>query len=174
MPQASSVEASLDAALAEALFKQPEFAKWLLGRTRFRDEVAECVFCRSDNSWSAVRLERPNPVSGELEVLSKQCETDVLAVFQTPDGRRLALHIENKLATGSFTHLQPELYQQRLQQWRNRPKLGQYSDATSVLVAPEAFAAKHGAQAQLFEAYVSHEELAQHLPAFIRGSSGEV
>jgi hypothetical protein len=172
MPPVSSVEASLDAALAEALFGQPEFAKWFLGRTRFRDEAAECVFCRSDNPWSTVRLERPNPGSGELEVLSKQCETDVLAVFQTKDGRRLALHIENKLATGNFTHLQPELYKQRLQQWKNRPKLGQYSDATSVLVAPEVFVARYRTQAQLFEAYVSHEELAQHVPAFTRGSAG--
>ena len=173
MPAASSVEATLDAALAEALFGQPEFAKWLLGRTRFGGKVAECVFCRSNNPWSMVRLERPNPVSGELEVLSKQCETDVLAVFQTKDGRRLALHIENRLAHGSFTDSQPELYRERLQQWKNRPKLGQYSDATSVLVAPEAFFAKYQAEAQMFEAYVSHEELGQHLPVFKhRGTSG--
>jgi hypothetical protein len=30
---------------------------------------------------------------------------DVLAVFETKDKRRLALHIENKLASGSFTPL---------------------------------------------------------------------
>lgn len=166
MPPASLVEAKLDAALAEALFGQPDFASWLLGRTRFRGEVADCVFCRSDNPWSTVRLERPNPVSGELEVLSRQCETDVLAVFQTSDGRRLALHIENKLSNGRFTHLQPELYRERLQQWKNRPKLGQYSDATSVLVAPEAFVAKHRGESLMFESYVSHEELGEHLRAF--------
>lgn len=156
----------MDSALAQALLERPEFAKWLLGRTRFGGEIAECVFCRSDNPWSTVRLEMSNPTSGELEVLSKQCETDVLAVYETKDGRRLALHIENKLAKSSFTHLQPDLYKQRLQQWRNRPKLGQYSDATSVLVAPEAFVAQHKTQVQMFEAYVSHEDLAQHLPAF--------
>ena len=166
MPPASLVEAKLDAALAEALFGQPDFASWLLGRTRFRGEVADCVFCRSDNPWSSVRFEMPNPVSGELESLSKECETDVLAVYQTADSRRLALHIENKLAGGSFTPHQPRLYRERLQQWKNRPKLGQYSDATSVLVAPEEFFNRHRAQATEFESYVSHEEIASHLPIF--------
>jgi hypothetical protein len=166
MQSTSSDEASLDAALAKALFDQPEFAKWLLDRTRFRGESAECVFCRSDNPWSIVQLERPNPASGEIEVLAKQCETDVLAVFQTKDGRRLALHIENKLANGRFTPLQSELYRDRLQQWKNRPKLGEYSDATSVLIAPEKFYAKYQTEAQLFDVYVSHEELGERLPAF--------
>ena len=111
-------------------------------------------------------MELPNAVSGEIEMLAKQCETDVLAVYQTTDGRRLALHIENKLAGGSFTPHQPELYKERLQQWKNRPKLGQYSDATSVLVAPQEFFHRFRAQAEIFEAYVSHEEIAALLPAF--------
>ena len=166
MPTSSPDEASLDTALAEALFPHSELATWLLAQTRFRDEVAECVFCRSDNPWSTVRIERQNPVSGEPEVLSRQCETDVLAVFQTTDGRRLAVHIENKLASGSFTEMQPELYRERLQQWKNRTKLGEYSDATSLLVAPQAFYERFKTQAQVFEAFVSHEELAERIPAF--------
>ena len=159
-------EAQLDSALAKALAERGEFSRWFFSRTRFGAESAECVFCRSDNPWSSVRFEMPNPVSGELESLSKECETDVLAVYQTADSRRLALHIENKLAGGSFTPHQPRLYRERLQQWKNRPKLGQYSDATSVLVAPEEFFNRHRAQATEFESYVSHEEIASHLPIF--------
>jgi len=123
-------EAELDTALAVALKEDAAFAQWFLGRTRFRGEEAICDFCRSDNPWSSVRLEAPNPASGELESSARQCETDVLAVFETTDGRRLALHIENKLAGGSFTVDQPELYRERLSQWKNREKLGSYSDAT--------------------------------------------
>lgn len=172
MPNTSAIEASLDKALEEALRGQPEFAAWFLGRTRFKNEVASCVFCRSDNPWSTVRLERRRALSGELEVLARECETDVLAVFETADGRRLAVHIENKLANGSFTDLQPELYKERLEQWKNRPKLGNYGDATSVLLAPEVFLAKHEAAALMFETRVSHEEVGQHLPVFRPGPNG--
>jgi hypothetical protein len=44
--------------------------------------------------------------------------------------------------------------------------LGLYVEATSVLVAPLAFYHRHHVGAKLFEAYVSHEELGQHLQAF--------
>jgi hypothetical protein len=166
MPANLLSEAVLDKALALALFERGEFGAWFLSRTKFRGEQAWCVFCRSDNPWSTVRLERSNPVSGELDILAKQCETDVLAVFETEDGRRLALHIENKLASGSFTPLQPELYRERMIQWKGRPLLGRYSDATTVLVAPKAFYEKFRDAASTFEAYVSHEDIAEHIPLF--------
>jgi hypothetical protein len=159
-------EKALDKALADALFERPDFGVWFLSRTKFRGEQSRCVFCRSNNPWGTVRLERPNLIRGELETLAKQCETDVLCVFETEDGRRLALHIENKLAEGIFTPLQPELYRERLGQWENRPKVGRYSDATSVLVAPKAFYEKFRTAADTFEAYVSHEDIAVHIPVF--------
>jgi len=159
-------EAQLDTVLAEALADRGEFSKWFLARTRFKQEVAQCVFCRSDNPWSRVQFELPKPVSGELELLSKDCETDVLAVYETTNARRLALHIENKVAGGTFTQHQARLYQERLLQWKNRPKLGSYSDATSVLVAPESFFEQHRRDAETFETYISHEELASRLSVF--------
>ena len=159
-------EAMLDEALAHALLEQPEFSAWFLDRTKFRGEQARCVFCRSDNPWSTVRLERPNSVSGKVEVSVEQCETDVLAVFETEDRRRLALHIENKLAGGSFTQLQPELYGARISQWKSRPKLGQYDDGTTVLVAPRAFYERNRVDADKFETYVSHEDIAERISVF--------
>jgi hypothetical protein len=165
-PTMGKTEAHLDSALAEALSSSRGFAQWFVDRTRFGCEVVECVFCRSDNPWSYVRFQLTNPKSGEIETLVKQCETDVLAVFQTTDGRRLALHIENKLAGGSFTPHQPELYRERLQQWQNRPKLGGYIDATSVLIAPMEFYDRNRSKAEVFEAFVSHEDIAALVPAF--------
>jgi hypothetical protein len=159
-------EAQLDVVLAEALFDGGKFSTWFFEQTRFAGESAKCVFCRSDNPWSRVKLQVPNPVTGELESLAKDCETDVLAVYETSDGRRLALHIENKIAGGSFTPNQPELYQERLQQWRNREKLGHYSDATSVLVAPQSFYEQHTADAEKFDCYISHEQLSSKLSVF--------
>jgi hypothetical protein len=118
-----------------------------------------------------VKSEVLNPASGAVEVVKKDRETDVLAIYVTNDGRRLALHIENKLADGFFTPHQPESYQERLAQWRKRKKLGMYEDATSVLVAPTVFYEKHLAAARLFESYVSHEDIGLHLEAF-RQSAG--
>ena len=168
------VEAQLDVVLAEALFDDGKFSRWFLERTRFAGQPAKCVFCRSDNPWCRVKLQMPNPVTGELEALSRDCETDVLAVFETPEGRRLALHIENKVTGGSFTPHQPESYRERLSQWKGRERLGRYSDATSVLVAPQSFLEQHASGAQLFECRISHEELASKLSVFGWASSAGV
>lgn len=87
----------------------------------------------------------------------------------TADERRLALHVENKLAGGAFTPHQPESYRARLQQWQGRARLGMYVDATSVLIAPRAFYEANRVAADVFEAYVPHEVLAEHVPAFRSG-----
>lgn len=168
MPSKSHTEAALDEALARALFNRPRIAAWFLARTPFASEteVASCVFCRCDNPWSSVRLAIPNAMTGEVEMLVRQCETDVLAVFATRDGRRLALHIENKLAGGTFTPHQPELYQERKTQWKGRDKLGAYTDATTVLIAPKVFYERLRDRAAIFDSYISHEEISEYVPEF--------
>ena len=171
MPRSSKSEAVLSRALAAALCRDREFAAWLLARTKFRAELAECVFVRADNPWGEVRLSRQDINAGTPDLTTRQCETDVLAVFLTEAGRRLALHIENKLASSSFTKLQPELYRARPTQWREKQNRGMYNEATSVLVAPLAFYSRNEAAARVFDAYVSHEDLAVHLSAF-RGADG--
>lgn len=169
MPKDSRTEAALDAVLAEALLGDSSFATWFLEQTKFRGRAAECVFCRSNNPWSAVELPVENAVTGDLETLIRQCETDVLAVYRASDGSRLALHIENKLANGSFTHKQPELYEARKQQWKHREKLGAYTDATTVLVAPEVFRLRNAGASAVFDAFVSHEAIGRHLAPFATG-----
>jgi hypothetical protein len=171
MTSSSLTEAQLDEQLANALRTRADFAQWFLEQTKFRLERAVCVLCREDNPWSSVASQQVNPTSGEVEVVKKDRETDVLAVYETGDGRRLALHIENKLENGFFTPHQPESYQERLSQWRMRKKLGMYEEATSVLVAPRSFYERHLAAAQAFESYVPYEELGQRIVAFKR--SGE-
>ena len=166
MSSRPQTEAVLDEALARALLIEPRVAAWFLARTIFASEVASCVFCRCDNPWSSVRLEVTNAVTGEVETLEKECETDVLAVFATRDGRRLALHIENKLAGSSFTPDQPELYRARKNQWKGREKLGAYTDATTVLIAPKEFYERLRDRAAIFDSYISHEEISEYVPEF--------
>jgi hypothetical protein len=166
MSSALKQEAVLDKALAQALFNEPRFATWFLAQTQFASEVASCVFCRCNNPWSNVRLEVPNAVTGEMETLIKECETDVLAVFATSSGRRLALHVENKLAGGRFTPYQPELYLARKSQWKGRDKLGAYTDATTVLIAPQKFYERFTDRSVIFDSYISHEDISEYLPDF--------
>jgi hypothetical protein len=171
MTRSSAIEAALDNALAEALLQNQEFARWLLRQTRFVAEEAKCVEVRANNPWSRVTLRLPVGEDGSVEEVIRDAETDVLAIFETGDGQRIALHIENKLEGGAFTPHQPETYRERLKQWRERPKLGMYHDATSVLVAPQAFYVRNADGARVFEAFVSHEAIAKHLPAFAGGSA---
>lgn len=170
MPRRSSPpEAMLDEALACALVNDENFASWFLGQTKFALETARCVLVRADNPWSKVNLSHSPTEDAALVELSTECETDVLAIFETNDNRRLAVHVENKLANGSFTPLQPELYRERLTQWRMRPKLGMYTDATSVLVAPLSFYKRNEVGAKIFDSYVSHEALSAHIEQFGAG-----
>lgn len=169
MTRSSPTEAALDNALAEALLdSQGHFASWLLSRTRFASEGARCVEVRADNPWSRVALPVHDPATGHIEQFIRDCETDVLAIFATAGSRRFALHLENKLAGGKFTHLQPESYRERLIQWRLKPRLGMYEDASSVLIAPQAFYERNRVAAAMFEAFVSHEAIAEHVPLFGR------
>ena len=165
MTSTTPSEFDLDEALVAAFRNDAAFASWFLGRTPFAG-VAVYDWSRSDHPWSRVDLVIPNATDGESSVLRRDCETDVLVVYRADDGRRLALHIENKLATGSFTPHQVELYRARRDQWKGRPKLGNYSEALCVLVAPQRFHDRNLEQAQRFDAYVSHEALAEHVDAF--------
>lgn len=158
-------EAKLDEALRNALIGDASFATWFLGKTAFANPGAQCDFCRFNNPWSRVTLERLNVDTGEIEAETRDCETDVLAVYEA-EGRRIALHIENKLAGGSFTSQQPELYAARVKQWAGRKKLGSYAEATTVLIAPRAFYERFPEDAKKFETFVSHEEIAEYLPVF--------
>ncbi|MEO7622824.1 MAG: hypothetical protein ABIS30_07120 [Gallionella sp.] len=124
------------------------------------------MYVRADNPWSKVTLSHPDHENGLLKETSLGRETDVLAIFETSEGRRLALHIENKLADSVFTPFQAESYKARLPQWRMRPKLGMYHEATSVLVAPQIFYDRHTKSARLFDTYVPHEAIAAWIPAF--------
>lgn len=171
--QSKRTEKALDLVLADALRTSVPFAAWFLAQTRFGNRSAECVFVRANNPWSSVFMQHPHAHTGIPAQRKFDCETDVLAVFATVEGRRLGIHIENKLAGGSFTELQPQLYGARVEQWKGRDKLGNYDEGTTVLVAPLSFLQRHAAQASAFDTQVSHEAIARELPspAFV-GAAG--
>lgn len=159
-------EFELDEALASAFESNAAFANWFIGRTPFAKSGAEYRWARFDNPWSRVTFTLLCADSGSEVSYEKDCETDVLVVYEAPDGERLALHIENKLAGGSFTPNQPKMYQERKEQWKGRKRLGNYAKAVCVLVAPLAFRNRNRLESEKFDVYVSHEEIAKFVPQF--------
>ena len=101
-------EKTLDPELEEALKNDAAFRQWFLGKTKKGAKYPEYVWSRSDHPWGKVKLLLPNEQTGALEMIAREGETDVLAVFENQT-KRLGIHIENKLASGHFTPYQPEV-----------------------------------------------------------------
>jgi hypothetical protein len=104
-----------------------------------------------------------NSETGELETVIKEGETDVLVVFETQTHKRIALHIENKLASGSFTPFQPEIYAARAAQWKGNPDYQSYEDWETVLIAPRSFYARYIDDAKKFGRFIAHEDIANYI-----------
>ena len=163
-------EKQLDQALEAKLRSSPEFATWFIGKTRFGSEPAQCYWSRSNHPWGSALVEVPGGSAGETKTIKREGETDVLAVFRVGDKEGIALHIENKLGLGKFTRFQPELYAARAAKWVNNPKYGNYQEWETVLVAPREFYDKYPEESRIFGCFISHEEVARHIDAFMTPS----
>lgn len=162
-------EKTLDKALEKALKEDGAFTKWFLSNTKFGDEQLSSPWTRSNHPWGRVDMIISNAETGEAEKQIKEGETDILVVFDSPTHGRFALHIENKLAAGVFTKLQPELYAARAAAWVGNPKYRSYVDFETILVAPLVFYNRNLADAKKFDRYISHEEISLFLPIFGEG-----
>jgi hypothetical protein len=153
--------------IIEAAFDNPVFAKWFLGKTRVGPLDAERKFSTSANPWGKITARIADPVTGDMHEVTRECETDILVVFEEAiSHKRFALHIENKLAGGKFTPLQPDFYRPRAQKWLKDPKYGAYTEFATVLISPQVFYDRFKNECAKFDYFVSHEDIAKHLPAF--------
>jgi hypothetical protein len=164
---AKFAERQLDKIIELAFETQPAFSEWFLSRTKFSSRNAQRCFSRSNNPWCRMTIKITDPVTGEVREETLESETDVLVVFQdTSAGSKFALHIENKLVNGKFTHLQPDLYHPRAQRWIADECYGGYSEFATVLIAPQVFYERNIGECVKFDHFVSHEDIARHLPEF--------
>lgn len=159
-------EKQLDALLEQSFLSDAAFTQWFLGRTKFSGYAEKPVFSRSNHPWGRIVYTAICPDTGTSTTSIKESETDVLVVFEAPDNKIFALHIENKMGPGKFTPLQPELYPQRAAQWANKSKYGNYTDFETVLVAPLHFFQRNESGARLFDRFISHEDIGDFIPAF--------
>lgn len=159
-------EKSLDRAIEDMFKSNPGFVQWFLSRTKFAGVEARYLWSRSNNPWGRIKIQVPNEATGELETILRESETDVLVVFESDPGRRFAVHIENKLSTGSFTPYQVEMYPIRAEKWRGDSRYQNYQDWDTVLIAPVQFVDLNKADCLKFGQIVTHEELAEFIPEF--------
>jgi hypothetical protein len=157
MPKVSGIatEKQLNWLFETKIRQSDDFVEWFLGRTKFRGRSARLVLARADNPWYRSKK------------TGKGSETDVLLVFEDRiSGQIFALHIENKLSGGSFTHKQPEIYYERAEDWKNTAKWGDYSDYDVILIAPRRFYDTHKAESDKFGSFVPHEDIAEYITEF--------
>ena len=159
-------EKQLDKALENAFRRSQQFCDWFLSNTKFAAQPARYFWSRSDHPWGRIPVPVTDSDSGGTGLTISESETDVLVVFEANSGSRFALHIENKLANGHFTSNQSELYVHRAKHWLGDAKYQSYTDFETVLVAPKVFFERNRDDAQKFDRFVSHEEIAKHVPLF--------
>ncbi len=164
-------EKTLDKAIDEAFKISPDFASWFLSKTKFSGENASYLWSRSNYPYGSVPSIIQNSATGVEEEIIKESETDILVVFEAEESKRFALHIENKLAHGKFTPLQPEHYAERAKLWLGDPKYYNYADYETVLIAPRVFYERWTEDAKKFDRYISHEEISAHLSIFRTSSA---
>jgi hypothetical protein len=165
-----TTEKNLDKALEAALTEDGDFRLLFLSKLRRVNGHTKLVCSRSNHPWGKVRLILANPQTGALEATDREGETGVLVVFENPTGHRLGVHVENKLKSGKFTSIQPELYAARAEHWVGNANYGAYHSWETVLLAPNAFAERNSVEAKKFTSFLSHEEVGQHVPAFARAA----
>lgn len=165
------VEKDLDRALKAALEGSDHFRAWFVSQIPGAAGFTQLVLCRADHPWGKVRAILPDEASGALRAVDRECETDVLAVFEGPGQRRIGVHIENKLASGAFTEFQADLYAFRAEQWVGLERYGPYHEWCTVLLAPALFIQANASESRKFMVRLTHEQVAPMVPAY--GSPGD-
>jgi hypothetical protein len=158
-----SCEKDVDSALEEQFRNSPGFVAWFLAQIGVTVVGVRYLWSRSNNPFGRAPLITADPQTGLRETVMREGETDVLVVLEDAEGMRFALHIENKV-TSPFTTLQPELYAARAAYWVGSERYGNYTKFKTVLVAPRSFQTRWEGDARKFDAFVSYEDLAPHVP----------
>ena len=139
MPVERKYERDLDLLLAEEFAVNPVFADRFKSRTKFASEEAAVA-----NFW----VSKSNSLG----------ESDLIIVYERPEGSRFALLIEDKVDAA----LQPEQAQRYRLRAERDTKDGHYSDSELVLCAPSYYL-EHHSNLDGFDRRISLEQIADML-----------
>lgn len=162
--------------IAVGLVENIPFRVWFLSKTPFRRyaEIARLLHeeqrtTRSptaDNWWRSYWVMASSCACGEC----RERETDLLAIFSTPDDYRFALHVEVKSPRDRFSLDQAIDYQRRAKCWSGRanaPKtIFPHDVAATVLACEAGFANLNSYQTSLFNAVITFDEISQWLSPY--------
>ena len=155
---------------AEKVRTSPQFAAWIIGRSKFaqfsaasrllyEEQVARRPKVKPQNWWRHWWCTIPG--------LNEQRETDIFLTFETTGvPKRFAIHIENKKGDGSFLPGQAEAYFPRAAFMLNQWKYLDCSDFETILIAPSNFVQFNKSQCGLFGCQLSYEEIGDFIPEF--------
>lgn len=165
------LECAYAAPIAEALVQNPKFRDWVIGHTKFAPVARhsrllheEMKAARKASTWWRSHFTE----SCRCEGCSGQ-ETDLLAIFETVEGQRVALHFEVKQPTDRFTPggRQAANYQLRAKCWITKPPRSVLSHerAATVLLCNEHGLAKFAEDVAHFDAVITFEQIRLNFPA---------
>jgi hypothetical protein len=162
-------ELELDRAFSDRLASSKAFCEWVLQQTKFRDVAQDAILLNHEQATAKPKKKPENWWRHwwcRLEDGSES-ETDIFAVFELPDTRkRIALHIEDKPPHGKFTPNQYANYNRRAEFMANKPQYMNYSDYTTVLLAPNAFFEANNDKLHYFDSLISYESVAGYITEF--------
>jgi hypothetical protein len=162
-------ELELDLAFAHKLTSSMEFCTFVLELTKFKDQTGNLILLNEEQAKAKPRKKPDNWWRHwwcRLEDGSES-ETDIFVVFGFRDSeRRVALHIEDKPPHGKFTQNQYLNYQRRAKFMANKSQFMNYSDFSTILLAPKRFFEENSDKVQHFDTLISYESVAQFIPLF--------
>ena len=142
--------------IAAALVSNPEFRTWVLSRTRFGQRASGARLLHEE-----MLARRGKAANWWRSHYTHKCtcdgcsgrETDLLAVFELSDGRRVAIHFEVKQPTDVFHAGQGHSYALRAACWAANPPRAvvAHDDATTILLCSAGKLASYGDEALAFE-----------------------
>jgi hypothetical protein len=157
---------------ADQLAKDPEFLRWVLDKTKFRELNGPHVLAdemkdrrsKAASTWWASHYTETCRCFG-----CEGSETDVLAIVADSNGRTVALHVEVKQPSDSFNldRRQAERYPVRAACWvsKSPPKVLPHDDACTILLCSSDKLSDFAAEAAHFDTVVTFEEIARDFPA---------
>lgn len=162
--------------IAEAPEEDSSFRVWFLSQTRFASHAATAKLLseeqkatrspNAENWWRSYFAGSSYPFKSECG----ERETDLLAVFEATTGLRFALHIEVKSPGDKFGVQQARDYGRRAKCWSGTGRAPgtvlSHEEASTVLCSERGFAEKRRPEAELFDAFVSFEDIAARLRSF--------